>query len=57
MACCGKKTAATMPIARTVGSHDAIKFASNPKIVLNPKMLSVVKKPTRPVNDVEKHRA
>jgi len=56
MACCGKKTVA-MPIVRTVGSHDVVKLISNPKIVLNPRTSSVVKKPTRPVNDVEKYRA
>jgi len=56
MTCCGKKTAA-MPVVRTVGSHDVIKFASSLKIILNPKMSSVAKKPARPVNDVEKYRA
>jgi hypothetical protein len=56
MACCGKKTVA-MPTVRTIGSHDVVKLISNPKIVLNPRTSSVVKKPTRPVNDVEKYRA
>ena len=56
MTCCGKKTAA-IPIVRTVGSYDVIKLASNHKVVLNPKMSSVVKKSIRPVNDVEKYRA
>jgi len=56
MACCGKKAVA-MPVARTVGSHDVVKLTSSPKIMLNPKTSSVVKKPTRPVNDVEKYRA
>lgn len=52
---CGKKPA--MSIERAVSPHNGIKLAAGSKIILNPRASSVIKKPLRPVNDVEKYRA